>query len=499
MSNDAVTRSASMAWVREHMSEALQHMQMISDANESEEVDRAIELARTVTDHVESAQLDSLEAKAGPTCFNILGNMLRLRYNAVRDLESLHESIRWSHRAVEGLTDEDDDERTCNYLNLTTGLVLRYEDTSNERYLTEAIEIAHVLGHDKVPGTIDSMLSLHMAMELHIVGFDKTDNPSHLDGAIEAIQPILEHGESLGILYLDILNRTESLYGVKFRLTGDSKYLDRVVLLSQETIDTVESIPTVQRDPRCEIIRLDSLRSLAHGLLERYQVSGRTEDVRAAFESQGKLVAEDFNKDQEEPRIILWVDLMEIYETVFTREGHFGPLVHESILETVRILTDSDAPPYKFLLGCGEEKRPRGEPEADKERNTAAVAWLSGIAGLFEESWRKTGSDDDIELAVVFTFNAMSMASFHHISWGELITSQRARWRMWSEHVGKIPDSEVMFLSVGGFNWIPEGMIGGLGIELGPVVNFGRLEKTDELGDTEPCTAHSLANVPEDA
>jgi tetratricopeptide (TPR) repeat protein len=483
MPRTPLDHAAATEWARDRMSDALQLLGQFQTTGDNEELDKAIELARTVTDEVKRAHPGTLESKAGPACFNILGVLFHARYKALQDLDSLEEAIQCLRQAVEGLTDETDNERTYYFNNLRAGFIERYQKTNDQRHLTDATETTHRLAESKGPGTLDHTLLLDTLRALYTAGFESTDDLSYLDRAIQAGESFVEHGTGTTKLWLTALNEVEWLYHEKFRITGNMTCLDDAVQLSKQVVDSVSAVDLGIQGKKFYLL---SMRNLAFTLLKRYKVSGKVEDLHDAIETHAAGLAQSSEFEHDEIKVILWTDLENICEVVYSLESSFKSLVHSAMLGTVRTLENGNGPSYRRLLCGGEgELRPHQESPEYKVRREAAADWLAGMAGLFEACFLQTSITDDIELAVVLSFRALQLQTPNRPNWGAMETSRRARWCIWTEHIGKIPNSEIMVLGLGEGTWIPPeilelGTRGGLELETDAFIFVG--DELDEVG-----------------
>ncbi|KAH8879773.1 hypothetical protein GQ53DRAFT_755654 [Thozetella sp. PMI_491] len=451
-------RAAATEWARDQMADALQLLATFQISENIEDLDRAIALARTVAKDARSAPSGTVAAKARPACLNILGVLLNKRFTARQDVSSLEDSVECVREAVESFTDEDVEERSYYFFNLQAALTNRYKQTNETGHLVEAIDTAQRLTDRSAAGSADHVMSLDLLRVLCTLGFESTSDPTYLDRAIQAGESLIKHGTATSKLWLTTLNEIEWLLHHKYDITGDMVHLDRAVQLSRLG---VASITTWNSSPEAQVYRPSSLHNLVFSLLQRFQATNQDEDLLAAVDAHRKALAESSGPEHAEFRSLLWADLHAICKAVYVHRASFELLINDIMLDAVRIIESGDGPSYRLLLcGPGDVPRPDQESAEYMAQREAAATWLSGIAGRFELCFQRTGTTDDIELAVTMTFQALQLAGPLHPHWGKMETGQRSRWRMWSDHVGKIPDSEIKILAIGdGGTWIPPEML----------------------------------------
>lgn len=486
-------RAAATAWVRQRMSAALRLLANFNVSEDPRDLDRAIALARAVTEDARAAPPGAVERKACPACLNILAILLLKRCTACQRLDSRQESIECVCQAVEGLTDEDDSERVSYLGNLENLLVSKYNETLDGRHLVESIDIARRLADGSNPGTVDHALSLDMLRQLYTRGYEHTKDPDYLDCAIRAGESLVEHGTAMQTFWFTALNETEWLLHEKFSGTQEVADLDRAVQLSRML---VASGPTLQLGEKGDEYRLLSLRNLALSLTKLYRVTGQGRDLDAAMEAHARALKAASGADNEGLLALLWSDLRTLCSAVYDREKSFENLLNAAMLDAVHMLQSGRGPPFRYLL-CGNEDETstdQGELARYKARREAAARWLSGMAGVAEAEFERAvvADADELEMAILLTFQAMQLAGPSHPDWGRMETARRARWRRWSDLVGKIPGSEIMVLALGdGGTWIPPEVEQEVDMDTDAFVSTGREASDEHIFNPDPPTISS--------
>ncbi|KAK3347089.1 hypothetical protein B0T25DRAFT_521355 [Lasiosphaeria hispida] len=106
-----------------------------------------------------------------------------------------------------------------------------------------------------------------------------------------------------------------------------------------------------------------------------------------------------------------------------------------------------------------------------------ATTFLRALADSLHRQYERTGDVSDLERAISTTMDAIQATNDSHPTWPALETAYRARYRLWSERTGKMPDTEVQSMRFAdkGTSWLPPELTPSMGLFVPVMVWTGDL------------------------
>lgn len=110
------------------------------------------------------------------------------------------------------------------------------------------------------------------------------------------------------------------------------------------------------------------------------------------------------------------------------------------------------------------------------------TVFLRTLADSLHRKYERTNDLSDLERAISTTVDAIQATDPSHSAWPALETAYRARYRLWSERTGKMPDAEVrsMQFEAKGVSWLPPELTPNMGLFVPVMVWTGDLPVTED-------------------
>lgn len=439
-------------WVNEHMSSVFQLRATYSAHRSLDTLDESIAIARAVHETAASTAPEKVLAQVRVASLSILAELLAVRAREERNIANMEESLQCLSQAVQLLTDESEGDHIHYFDGLLMGMIgLLSIDGTMER-LAEIVEIAQNLVDDRPSGKLDKALALRLLGEVCKLGLGSPKAEDYLDRAIGTQIVLLEQPELKPFLWVEALSELNLLLHEKFRISRAMEHLDSAVSATRAALDQVSSAQSGAGDNKRDLL---ALQVLALSLLQRYKASGEIEDLLASVDALNKAISRFSGTDRSTIGPLL-VALDIIFETVYQINALYTVLIRDEMLPVVRFVNSLPEFSYSRLL-CG--KRLLRNPSDGHPMREPAIAWLSSMADRFEALFQQTYDIEDLETAIKLSLQALQLCEPETAGFDRCETARRHLWRLWSDHVGKIPGAEISMMAFNHGSWLPPEMV----------------------------------------
>ena len=335
------------------------------------------------------------------------------------------------------------------FMNLERVLCFRYREMKGKVPIEDSIKIVASMLPLVPEGKRRHAFLLKVLYALYSAGYQHTEDLKYLDEAIDAAQHAVS-AVPVEHTFGRVLRRDlAQLHDKRFKGTQLISELDSF-------IDIFESLLAVS-DSDGE--KFEPAHELAAAFERRYELTSSPEDIAKAVDygiSAVEFAPTKPLKEQKIPAKPIAYHNLRIYAKAYFRKTGNVPHPKKSILERSHIsgmLVEEDA----------EDK----------------VQRLLDIAHAFQRLYEKTDDVPDIEEALHLTMAAMQETNDLHAEWEYIQDSFRTRFRLWSEHTGKMPDLDmtIMAFERNGGTYIPPALVGDLELKEPCIIDGSELSE----------------------
>ncbi|PLN85314.1 hypothetical protein BDW42DRAFT_198448 [Aspergillus taichungensis] len=320
------------------------------------------------------------------------------------------------------------------FMNLERALCFRYREMKGKTPIEDSINIVASMLHLVPKGKRHYAFLLKVLSALYSVGYQHTEDSKYLDEAIDATQravSVVPVEHTFGrVLRRDLAK----LHDKRFEKTQLISELDRFIGIFESLLAVSDS----------DGEKFGPAHELAAAFERRYELTSSPEDIEKAVEygtSAVEFAPTTPLKDHPISAKHIAYHNLRIYATAYFSKTGNVPRPKQDILERSHIV--------RMLV---------------KENAENKVQRLLDIAHAFQSLYENTNDVPDIEEALRLTMAAMQETNDSHAEWEVMQDSFRTRFRLWSEHTGKMPDLDmaIMAFEQNGGTYIPPGLVGDL-------------------------------------
>ncbi|KAF9886247.1 hypothetical protein FE257_011860 [Aspergillus nanangensis] len=441
MSNE---RSAA-APLENDLARALEALQKFEIGSLQEDIDAAIDFART---YVQALPIDD---KGRPGALTVLGTSLQRRYHTAteKDINDLDETVNMAREAVELDIKLHTGESHIYFENLERVLKFRYQEMRDATpQLDASTKVLHQLLDLTPKGSQYHAFTLNILSSLYSFGFKVTESLEYLDEAIATAKLAVSVTPQRHPFRAVMLEKLSDLHSVRFESTQSISDLDDVISVSKEA---VEELPEGSGN------QLQLINNVAVAFSRRYGLRNDVADIEKAIEygqtsvkvaPTGSWGGRPFSQKE-----LMLYNLRKDTRTYYERTGNV-PRFDGDIIDSLNIIG-------MVVKDCDNE-----------------VEKLCKLADAFHRLYEETNRVQEIEYAVMVTLEAMRNIDDSHEEWEAVQDYYRARYRVWSEHTGMMPDSEIAYMAfAGGGSWIPPELTADLGLTTPCMIFTGKLSE----------------------
>ncbi|EAW13636.1 uncharacterized protein ACLA_043550 [Aspergillus clavatus NRRL 1] len=427
---------------------ALEALEKFEIGLKQEDINRGIDCARAAVQSL-------LERNENPTdALTILGACLQRRYQTTtaKNIEDINEAAEAGRAAVERVIRGEHDHGPQVYMhNLQAILMFRFLESKDTAHLEDAFEIIRQLLNVAPQNGPLHALTLNMLCTLYSFGYNETKNEKYLEEAAIAAELAVSISPRKHPFRADMLEMLLDIKRIMYARDDSLENLD-------ETIRVCKEIHEIH--PPGHPNHLDLIHRLAASFTLRYRSTDNLDDLCKVIEycqAALKIAPIDLSTGEsspaEERSIGALHTLRRHIQIYFERTGDV-PELDEHVIDSLYL---------QSLVSDEDEK---------------AIAQLRKLADAFHRVYEKTGRVVDIEYAIMVTLRAMALVNDTHGDWEAIQDSYRARYRLWSDQTGKMPDREIVVMGFGnGGSWIPAELADGLELKVPFIINAGELEE----------------------
>lgn len=427
---------------QEQLAKALKALQEFQVGYLARDLNIAIEHARASI----ASSADDDEERAG--AFSILGIALQRRYQTspIGNIRDAEEAVQVTRQALELKISGSHREDPRDYFeNLERVLMFLTKASKEESDIEKASETFKEIVDLTSEGGPYRALALKGLSNICGFGYAQTQQLVYLDrgkSAAQAAVSIIPDGHPLKEVMLGSLH---DFFDDGFKETRLISELDGMIRVSRELLDLQSGSSFTNP--------LMILHNLATAFTNRFGVTGDATDMKEAVISRATAVKMAMKENQDTSVADRLASLK-----LANEQGREKFLLHKDVLVTQ--LRDS-LRTYFELAG--------DVPEMDEgvldilhiisslmpDGHSDAVGWQSRMGDAFQTLYEQTHRVIDLEYAILAVTAAMQLTNEKHESWGRLEDKYRARYRLWAEHTGKMPESDITMLIFGGNSYIP--------------------------------------------
>ena len=427
---------------QEHLAKALKALQEFEIGYLAQDLNIAIQHARVSVNAFAAGD----ERRAGALA--ILGVALQRRYQTSprKDIHDVEEAVQVTKEALELRISGAHREDPQDYFdNLERVLVFLAKTSKHDRDVEKGMNTFQEIVDLTREGSPYRALGLKGLCNICSFGYAQTQQLVYLDRgktAAQAALSIIPKGHPLKETMLGVLH---DFFDDGFKKTKSLSDIDGMIQVSQELL-ALEAESSVTNP-------LMVLHNLATAFTNRFNVTADAKDMEEAVASRAtavkmailksprgsvadRLVALKLAREQGRQQFLLQKDVLIVQlrdslRTYLEVTGNI-PEIDEDVLDVIRIISN-------FM--------PDGHQDP--------IEWQRRLGDAFQKRYEQNHRIADLEYAILSVTAAMQSTNETYEGWESLEDKYRERYRLWSEHTGKMPESEISMLIFGDNSYIP--------------------------------------------